>query len=327
MQEFCQVYIYGSVPFKRYQNPIVDGLAYDTGISVALASQMYLIKTITKNQLPKMELEQDLVYEADELLVYQKNQKLYTIPNYVVYKIRPNPNAAVYRYYYYYVDKIEWNAMSSVKLKLRMDTLNTYKSVYKLSKKTRIYREHRDRIYIDETLKNDGDDYYEATMHVDRISEGLTFPLFKSDQDYIDDSSDTKDYLLLYRSSSETEDTGISTYYYPSTAGTYNNTTSSTTLNKSALDSLATEVGALIGGSIHLFFTSFDNAGATITIVDSGNVSHTSTLSTGFVGVEYYKNRTTGTSKIHIIQYTSLGTITNDYDNAVSITLQKQFLR
>lgn len=94
-------------------------------------------------------------------------------------KIQDSTN--LFKFYYYYVKKVEWRSLNSVRFVLVMDVLNTFKlgTDYSFNKKTHITREHKDRLIKRSsptyTLHNlDLEPYIEATAEV-FVDYGSTF--------------------------------------------------------------------------------------------------------------------------------------------------------
>ena len=286
MQEYCEVYIYGSLPFKREQNPKIDGMDAYSGIPSNVVSLMTQYMYISKFQLPKMELEQTLTFVDDEANFYTKNTSE-NRPEYVAYKVRVKETGInQYRWYFYYVVEILWNAKGSIRLKLRMDTLNTFKGLYSISDKSHITREHKNRIKLYGTaITEGGDTFYKCVRYVDKLSEGLSFPMTRENQNptFLNESGDTKDYALLYRSTSVDKSTGIELYQASSSSTSFVCDVLSVVYDQTALYNLGVSLGLHAGDTFGIFITSYDNYGATIEYIDSG-ITHTQIL-TGF---DYY---------------------------------------
>lgn len=324
MQEYCTLYIFSEVPFERNKNPIIEDISGLYGIVGNFANSLTIAYSSNKFQLPKMTLTQDLVVEANQGLVYSKNTPNNSTPRYVMYVVKvADTGTKKFRYYYYYVDKVEWNAMSSVRLKLTMDTLNTYKNLFVFSNRTHITRMHKDRFLIPSNPVTEGGvTFYKATGNVDYVSEGYTFQLVHTGQSYIEDTNENNvDYAILYRAGQEASNGNLSIYVASSVASTFSNIVSSILLDRTEFESICQDLGIEYGGCIHFFFTGNDNYGVTFTEVDSGNNSHSVTLSTGYIGIEFEYTRAVSGRKIHIRNYTAAGSVTEDYDSAVSLTI------
>ena len=82
---------------------------------------------------------------------------------------------------YYFISDITWTAYNTCKLHLTLDVLNTFKlgKHYELTDKTRVYREHKDRLktvdslytsYIDWNKPHSNYNYYEITASESAVS-------------------------------------------------------------------------------------------------------------------------------------------------------------
>ena len=264
MQEFCTMYLYDTAPFgDETRNAIVDGLGTITGVSNALQNEMTLLGTDTKHQLKKMTLRMDDVWEENQDVFYKKTQG--NVPGYAVYKVRvADTGLNQYRYYFYYVLDVEWNSMSSIRLSLKMDVLNTFATKLHFSDKTYIVRQHLDRLKTDPIPHiSGGHTYYHFIRRIHRKSEGMLANYYKCSTTLYDTlhyGDDELDYSLTYYSNSQGSDEGVTLVYNPSIAMSYTNSVTTKTMTLKELgDDLKAKYNLQLGGMAILYFTIGDN--------------------------------------------------------------------
>lgn len=329
MKQFCDIYVYSGIPFgEESRNQMIEGINSRTGISALLQEQMSELYHSDSHKLQRFKLRIEDVIELNQSYFYDLNSGTTTKPQYVVYRVNISDSTfLVYRYYFYYVEATEWNAMNSVKLSLKMDVLNTYKARFDFSEKTFIERQFVDRFRSQATEFFSEDKAFKLWRRVDRANEGLDFPLVKNfGTRYIEDSSDVGgEYALAFRS--KTDENGMDIYFARNESESITNSISSIILNHSMLWDISEEYGVYKGGSFIIYLTSYDNPNGTLIITDSSSQTHTFQLVTqmypeNFVAIEFYKRESPQTSKIHIRTYTGAGIIANDYDNARAVELR-----
>ena len=330
MQEYCSLYIFSEVPFERHKNPIIEDLSGLTGITPNFLNNLTAVYSSATWQLPKMTLTQDLVVEASQGLVYGKNTPSDSIPRYVMYVVKVSDTGTnKYRYYYYYVDKIEWNAMSSVRLILTMDTLNTYKSLFVFSNRTHITRKHSDRMWCDPTFyTSGGHTYYKITRIVDRMSEGFNLPLEHYSQSFVHETGDSVSYSVLYKSNSLDHSFGVKFYVIDSSGGTYTNSVNSIVLDKTELFTMADDFGLDVGDIFYLYFTDYDNGLNADYVYTVGGTDTTFTSDgTKYVLIKFIKGTTDSDSNFALFtirwdKYTDKLASTTDSPALSKITLK-----
>lgn len=70
--------------------------------------------------------------------------------------------------FYYFVDKVNWKSTSTVEFELTLDTVNTFASNFSFNKKTRILRQHKDRLTVDYEVEQNWDvwDYVPVNKNI-----------------------------------------------------------------------------------------------------------------------------------------------------------------
>lgn len=119
------LYIYPNCKITRDRNCLVDN------IQAYLQSQRYLpsieiqYQQIELNKRLKLNMSQSVVGESpfNYLEIIQDNKS-----------------------FYYFIDKVNWKSTETVEFELTLDTVNTFASDFSFDKKTRILRQHKDRL-------------------------------------------------------------------------------------------------------------------------------------------------------------------------------------
>lgn len=104
-------------------------------------------------------------------------------------------------FYYFVIDK-RWTSSGTINLTLKLDTINTFKPGidYIFTEKTRIIREHRDRIL--NSYVTDGDDKL-YRRRIDIQSEGLSPVLYKSQEQEVVEYGADYDWYVMYKADNE----------------------------------------------------------------------------------------------------------------------------
>lgn len=163
--------LYNNTPLNYKNNYIIDDI--DTFL------EDYLRETITDFifiDTSKLETFIILSYNYDEI---DYASKAFSSVNYIALEQGG-------RYYYYFVIKASFAARNSVRLELRMDTLNTFNNYYTLSNRTLILREHKDRFYefpFQANYINRQVDYY--ARKIDKVSEGISPALYNTGTNFV----------------------------------------------------------------------------------------------------------------------------------------------
>ena len=323
MKQYCDIYVYSGIPFgEESRNQMIEGINSRTGISALLKEQMNELYHSDNHKLQRFKLRIEDVIEINQSYFYDLNSGTTNKPQYVVYRVNISDSALVYRYYFYFVEATEWNAMNSVKLSLKMDVLNTYKARFDFNEKTFIERQFVDRFRSQATQFDSEDKSFTLWRRIDRANEGLDFPLVKNfGTHYIEDSSNVgKDYALVYRS--KADESGMDIFLASNESESFTNSISYIILNRAKLWDIAEEYGVYMGGSFIIYLTYYDNPDSTYILIDSSSQSHTWGSQDGYTGIEFYKRDTAQNSKIHVRNYTNMGTVTEDYDNAQSVEIR-----
>lgn len=188
------------VPFTAEQNKLIEDISnYLLHKRTADSLESEYVKYIGNKpsfQFQKHALELEIkiidtelftpLYEANYVAIYNNDE-----------------NERYSRVYYYFIQSIQSVSESCLKLKLRMDTLNTFESAITNTNNwldgTMVEREHRDRFWQTSSILPRTIQANKYARKIDRISEGLDFPLLRKSKTKIDDTLDSKFYLV-YRS-------------------------------------------------------------------------------------------------------------------------------
>ena len=323
MQEFCSLYIFSEVPFERNKNPIIEDISGLYGITPNFLNNLTSVYSSPKWQLPKMTLTQDLVVEAGQGLVYSKNTPNDSTPRYVMYAVKiKDTGTNKYRYYYYYVDKVEWNAMSSVRLKLTMDTLNTYKGLFVFSNRTHITRKHSDRMWCNPTpFTSGGHTYYKMTRIVDRMSEGLNLPLEHYSQSFVHETGDSVSHSVLYRSNNLESSCGFKFYKVSSKENEqYTNTLSSLIMNLTFFYDMGNELGMNVGDEFYFMLTIRDNPLGHFHILFADSTTWDGDFDNAYYWlIRFTKGVDENHSSFHLYEIRRMNTQVHEVQNIVSI--------
>lgn len=188
------------VPFAAEQNKLIEGISfYLANKRQADSLESEYVKYIGEKsnfQFQKHALDLEIKIIDTELFT-----PLFEA-NYVA--IYNNDDGDRYsRTYYYFIQSIQSVSESCLKLKLRMDTLNTFESAITNTNNwldgTMVEREHRDRFWQTSSILPRTIQANKYARKIDRISEGLDFPLLRKSKTKITDTLDSKFYLV-YRS-------------------------------------------------------------------------------------------------------------------------------
>lgn len=106
---------------------------------------------ISDFQYQRYTLYKTIKINASQVMAEKRNARQF---DYAVFRIANTETPVDYFYYYYFITKVTQNSENTITLDLKMDVLNTYPKVdnyvdtdlgYKLSAKTIVNREHKDR--------------------------------------------------------------------------------------------------------------------------------------------------------------------------------------
>ncbi len=119
------LYIYPNCKITRDRNCLVDN------IQAYLQSQRYIPALVIQYQ--QIELNKRLKLNMSQSVVG-------TSPFNYLEIIQDNKS------FYYFIDKTNWKSTETVEFELTLDTVNTFASDFSFNKKTRILRQHKDRL-------------------------------------------------------------------------------------------------------------------------------------------------------------------------------------
>lgn len=193
------------VPFNEEENKLIEDISafLDRSSADAVESEYAtFIETITPYQFQKHDLELEIKITGKNLItpLYKANYVAIINHNEAVVGRRTFGHVA-----YYFIKSITAVSEETLLLSLRMDTLNTYGTELidtdHWLPSTFVEREHSNRFWED---TNDILPHTSANnryaIKVDEIPEGIQFPLYKQYKQTIQDTLDSKFYLV-YRSS------------------------------------------------------------------------------------------------------------------------------
>lgn len=188
------------VPFIEEQNKLIDDIeSFLERNSADAVESEYAIKktTIDKFQFIKHALNLEIKITASNLYSPIFASNYVSIQNRKEGDFWPRERSSIY---YYFIKSVLVTAEGTLKLTLRMDVLNTFGTQILDSNNwldgTLTSREHRDRYYQHDGQIPAG----KYPIKVDKISEGLNFPLIRKIKSTIIDSPLSGKFYLVYRS-------------------------------------------------------------------------------------------------------------------------------
>lgn len=134
--------LYLNCEITRERNAKVDSIeTYLTSVATTTQTQTGWPKAGKDIQYQQIDLHKKLKVDLSQVQVGSR------VFNYA--KIYQDDKA-----YYYFIDKANWKSTNTIEFDMTLDTINTFAGDFTLNKKTRITRQHRDRIetvsYIEE---------------------------------------------------------------------------------------------------------------------------------------------------------------------------------
>lgn len=165
------------------RNCIVDFLSY----YLYEANRTYLNNTFQYIKIA-LDIEIKVVFDQDKLVNG-------SIGNYVRIQ-QDDPEHT----YYYFIIGTEWISNDAVKLKLSMDTLNTFNGDFTWSSKTLINRQHMNRFKTGSVWSSGGT----LTLNkiIDRVSENIQVNKYRDDDTTLNDTDSvysSQNWYLIYR--------------------------------------------------------------------------------------------------------------------------------
>lgn len=194
------------VPFSEEENKLIENielfLTRNTGDTIESEYAIDL-GSLLNFQFQKHDINLEIKINASEL-----KAPLFKC-NYVVVRNQEEAGVDTTRMkvqhpFYYFVKSVTSVGESTLKLTLRMDTLNTYGKdlidTQNWSPSTMVEREHRDRFFDDPNSSfSHTEQYNRYAIKVDKISEGIHFPMKVTSNSAKIDTLASKFYLV-YRS-------------------------------------------------------------------------------------------------------------------------------
>lgn len=126
------LYIYPDCKITKERNCLVDNI------------QAYLQ---TQRILPSIEIQYQQIELNKTLKLNMSQNVVGTGPFNYLEIIQDNKS------FYYFIDKTNWKSTSTVEFELTLDTVNTFATDFSFDKKTRITRQHKDRLEIRDNVE------------------------------------------------------------------------------------------------------------------------------------------------------------------------------
>lgn len=163
---FSNITLYAGVPFTPDKNFQVEDL---TDYLATLSATR--IKIITPANYIQQQLKFSIMLELEQEALYSSANNW----NYCTIQVEPVGTGTIDGMRYYFITNKEWRSTKVVKLDLVQDVLNNYWYGLKLSPKTLVKREHKDRWDIDTVNRK-------LYPIIDREAEGFSPVLYKTEE-------------------------------------------------------------------------------------------------------------------------------------------------
>lgn len=240
----------------------------------------------------KFDLDIDLKLNIPEGLEIQYNKAL---GNYVAITQEDKT-------WFYFIISSEWTASRTVKLKLSIDSINTFKDNLIWKDKTHIIRQHKDRLNPKVTYSTDeefdGNEYsLNYSIKIDKKSENMDLPKIKqSDQVITEDGSN---WYLMYRTANEITNDKIEAL------NCYLFADKNIQLQLASSASARFNYTNFIVGDYY-YFTDTDNPDGKFTFYDQNGTGHTYTIGDTYTW-RNYQNTESNSGKIIGLEVYRLG--------------------
>lgn len=177
------LYIYPDCKITKERNCLVDNI------------QAYLQ---TQRILPSIEIQYQQIELYKTLKLNMSQSVVGTGPFNYLEIIQDNKS------FYYFIDKTNWKSTSTVEFELTLDTVNTFATDFSFDKKTRITRQHKDRLEIRDKVKQNTEVWEYVPANTQLVLNPWAYENEMHDTFYIRWGTDTVNCsLVLYANGKE----------------------------------------------------------------------------------------------------------------------------